>query len=334
MKNKNIVIIGGGTGTSTLLQGLKKYPVHLSVVVSTADDGGSTGILRKKMGVMPPGDIRQCLAGLANNQTLAKFFSYRFTDGELQGHTVGNLLLAGMENHSHSVEQAIAVCAQLLDASGSVLPITLRPTTLVATFENGKKIVGEHRIDQPNSKAQSRIMNLELRPKVRPNPKVLAAIHTADAIVFSPGDLYTSLLPNLIVPGMPQAIAKSRAKKIMVGNIMTKQGQTDNFMLSNFIQALMAYLPGSRLDAVIANSQKPPRRLLSQYKNAGCQEVGVDKNVIKKMGITLVQGALISSVIYKKPNGDVLQRSILRHDSLKTAKIIWNIINQNTRGTT
>ena len=323
---KRVVIIGGGTGTFTLLSGLKNYPVNLSVIVPSSDDGGSTGDLRKKLNVFPPGDIRQCLAGLAQNQTLARVFSHRFESGPFRGHTVGNLILAGMQLRYGSIDKAIEAASALVNAKGGVLPVTLMPTTLSAIYEDGRVVVGEHNIDEPKKDFRFKILDLRLRPQGPTNPKVIKAIKQANAIIFSPGDLYTSLLPNLLVKGVAKAIIESKAKKILVANIVTKPGQTDGFKLSDFVAETNKYLGKNAIDIAIVNNKKPEQKMLRQYARAKSELVVMDTKVVKDWGVKIVEADLISSQMFEKAKSDKLTRSVLRHDSTKTAKIIYQLI--------
>lgn len=323
---KRIVIIGGGTGTYTLLSGLKKYPARLSVIVSTADDGGSTGILRKKLGVVPVGDIRQCLVGLSQaSEKLKQFFSYRFDQGPLTGHPFGNLYLAGLELETGDIRKAILQAKKLLRVKGEILPVTLKPTVLSAVYANGKWVIGEHKIDQPSIKDQvPRIKELHLKPSVQANPEALAAIKSADVIVFGPGDLYTSILPNILVSGIRKAINKSRAKKIFIISLMTKHGQTDGFLASDFIREAQRFLSG-KIDYAVINVQKPKFKWLKAYKKALGEFVRPDVENLKKLGVKTIAKPLISEDLHQPSPGDKLKRSFLRHHSLKLAKIIYDL---------
>ena len=324
---KNIVIIGGGTGTSTLLSGLRQFPTNNSVIVSSADDGGSTGALRKELGVMPVGDIRQCLLALSyTEKPLQALFSYRFNQGVLAGHTAGNIILAALEKSLGSNEEAIKVAAKILNVRGQVVPVTKFPTTLTAILENGKKIVSEHLIDEPRHNGALKIKNLKLNPSGPANPRALRLITKADAIVFGPGDLYTSTIPNLLVKGIVPAIQKSRAKKILIVNLMTKWGQTNNFKVSHFVQAMQKYLGKASLDTVILNNKTPDPGVLKQYKKARAKFVEPDVAGLKKMGVRIVSANLVSNEHPIKVKADQLQRSFLRHDSKKLAKIIYGLV--------
>ena len=320
---KNIVIIGGGTGTFTLLSGLRKFPTNNAVIVSTADDGGSTGRLREELGVVPPGDIRQCLVGLSyGDPVLRDLFSYRFENGSLQGHALGNILIAGLEKSTGSIEQAIAAAAKLLNVRGEVVPVTLHPTRLTATLEGDRQIEGEHNIDEPRHDGNLRVKSLRLDKPSPANPRALGLIKKADAIVFGPGDLYTSTIPNLLVEGIGKAIAASKARKILVVNLMTKWGQTNGFKASDFARELQAYLAPAKLDMVIVNTQKPGTAVIARYQKEKAEFVEPDLDVLKTMGTAAAGAELVFAGTFEKNSADTLTRSMLRHDSDKLAKLI------------
>lgn len=318
---KNIVIIGGGTGTSTLLKGLKKYPANLSVIVSTADDGGSTGRLRKELGVLPPGDIRQCVVALSQKPKMAEEFNFRYSAGPFKGHTVGNLILANLEKQ-YGVNTSLAIVSEALKVKGQVLPVTLKPTILSAVLENGKKLVGEHNIDVPEKRAA--IKTISLSPNLPVNPKIVQALHKADAIVLGPGDLFTSVLPSLLVKGVKEAMDKSSAKKVLVGNIMTQPGQTDSYSPLDFVEVVNKYLGKKKLDTVLVNTKKPAAKVLADLKKQGA--LFIFPKVKDLTGIKVVKADLVDKTTHKKAKGDVLNRSLLRHDSHKLAKLIWGLV--------
>ncbi len=327
---KTVVIIGGGTATFTLLKGLRQFPTNNIVVVSTADSGGSTGRLRDELGVMPMGDIRQCLLGLSYTApALQELFLYRFDRGSLKGHNVGNIILAALQKTTGSPERAIAEAARFLNVRGEILFVSTQPTTLSARLADGTVIKSEHELDELVTKRRAPIEKLMLT-KADANPRALDAIARADAIVLGPGDLYTSTFPNLLVPGIAEAIRDSRAKKIFITNIMTKFGQTDRFAASDFVREANRYL-GARgnepvIDVAIVNTQKPHASILARYRKEKAVLVTPDAERIRKEGIAVIARPLISNRVYKKANGDALIRSLLRHDSEKTASIIWGLI--------
>lgn len=336
---KTVVLIGGGSGTFTLLQGLRQFPTNNIVIVSTADDGGSTGKLRKELGVMPWGDVRQCLIGLSYTvPALKDLFNYRFDRGALKGHAAGNLMLAALELSLGGSDRAIAEAARMLNVRGEVLFASKTPTTLSARLKNGTVLKSEHDIDEPKTKKRSPIAKLVLSParmwkssirsgkRMQANERAIDAISRADAIILGPGDLYTSTLPNLLVPGIAEAIRKATAQKILVSNIMTKAGQTEGFRASDFLSVCNAYLGEEAIDTLLVNTEKPKADLLSRYRKTGSVFVEPNAKKLAAAGVRVIEKPLLARKLYKKQNGDVLVRSFLRHDSEKTAKIIWELI--------
>jgi uncharacterized cofD-like protein len=322
---KNIVIIGGGTGTFTLLSGLRKFPTNNSVIVSSADDGGSTGRLRKDLGVFPPGDLRQCLVGLSyTEEHLKDLFNYRFENGELKGHTAGNIIISALEKITGSVDTALVLASKILNVRGEVLPVTLKPTLLTAIFKNGKVIKGENKIDEPRKirNPKSEIRSLQLTPNISANPKAIEAIKNASVVVFGPGDLYTSILPNLLPKGVREALDTSHAKKVLVSSLMTKSGQTNGFSAKEFVEVTNSYLGKKKLDTVIVNTKKPDSKALLMYKKTGAEFVEPVKNL---SNVEIISADLLSNQIFQKSKGDILHRSLLRHDSDKLAKVIYEL---------
>ena len=327
---KTVVIIGGGTATFTLLKGLREFPTNNIVIVSTADDGGSTGVLRRELGVMPMGDLRQCLIGLSYTvPALQNLFTYRFGAGSLKGHSAGNILLAALQKVTGNPEGAIAEAARLLNVRGEVLFVSKQPTTLSAKLSDGTVIKSEHELDEPVAKKRAPIQKLMLS-KADANPRALDAISRADAIVLGPGDLYTSTFPNLLVPGIADAIRASQAKKIFITNVMTKLGQTEGFAASDFVREANTYLGAERgetvIDTVIINTKKPAPGVLARYRKEGAVFVEPSIAALKEIGVRTVAEALISNHVHKKAKGDSLTRSLIRHDAEKTAGVIWNLI--------
>ncbi|MEK7088030.1 MAG: gluconeogenesis factor YvcK family protein [Patescibacteria group bacterium] len=327
---KTVVIIGGGTATFTLLKGLREFPTNNIVIVSTADDGGSTGVLRRELGVMPMGDLRQCLIGLSYTvPALQNLFTYRFGAGSLKGHSAGNILLAALQKVTGNPEGAIAEAARLLNVRGEVLFVSKQPTTLSAKLSDGTVIKSEHELDEPVAKKRAPIQKLMLS-RADANPRALDAISRADAIVLGPGDLYTSTFPNLLVPGIADAIRASQAKKIFITNVMTKLGQTEGFAASDFVREANTYLGAERgetvIDTVIINTKKPAPGVLARYRKEGAVFVEPSIAALKEIGVRTVAEALISNHVHKKAKGDSLTRSLIRHDAEKTAGVIWNLI--------
>jgi uncharacterized cofD-like protein len=330
MKNKKFVLIGGGTGSSVLLSGLKKLTPNITAIVSTSDDGGSNFKIRKDFGIIPPSDLRQCLLALANVKgPLLELFNYRFSKGDFSGHTTGNIIFAALSEIYSSPEVALEELSKLLNITGEVLPVTLKPTILSAVLENGKKIVGEHLIDEPSFingslGKPSKIKELTLTPNVPVNPKVLAAIKTANVIIFGPGDLFTSTIPNLLVKGVKEEVNKSKAKKVLVTNLMTKHGQTDGFAASDFVKVLEQYLNG-KIDYVLTNNKKPSKNILKKYTQEKAKFVEADVSELARLKVESIIQNFISNEVVGLKKGDVLKRSMIRHESNKLAKIIWHI---------
>lgn len=324
---QKIVTIGGGSGSFMVLSGLKKYSVDLSAVVTMSDDGGSSGVLRDELGVLPPGDVRQCLVALSNSsQTLLKLFNYRYGNGGLGGHSFGNIFLSTLEKITGSLPQAIKEAGRILRIKGYVLPVTLKNTRLVAVLKNGKELVGEKNICLYKD-GFSNLEKLYLKPKAELNPEISKAIKEADKIIINPGNLYSSLIPNFLVDGLSKAVAKSKAKVICVANLMTKRGQTDNFDLNDYISALEKYLGEKVINYVIFNTENPDAKLIKKYAREGEKPITIGNFKKNKKDIKLLSYKLLSREIYKTDKNDVIasQRSVIRHDSDKLAKIIYEL---------
>lgn len=333
MKNTHkskVVVIGGGTGTFTILSGLKKYPqLNISVIVSMMDDGGSNRVIRDEFGLLPTSDLRQCMVALAgsdSDETLRKLFTYRYENGVgIAGMTFGNLFMAALTDiYGGDQKKAIEETCELLGVNGKIIPVTLEKTNLVATYENGKQILGEHEIDEPNKNiGKSRIMDLQVFPKITVNKDALIAIRGADLIILGPGDFYTSILPNVVVDGIAHEIVKSHGKVVFVMNLMTKYGQTIGFKTSTFVSEINKYL-GKDPDIVLINSAKKiPSSVLKKYEAEKAELVPDD---LKKTKMKVVKKQLISNKVYEKPKSDKLVRSLIRHDSEKLAKAIVELL--------
>lgn len=322
--NKNIVVIGGGTGTFTVLSGLKKYPHNLTAIVSMADDGGSTGVLRDELGVLPPGDIRQCLVALSEADLLLRdLFNYRFQEGGLRGHSFGNLFISALEKATGSFDRAIEEISNVLKIRGRVLPITLDEVRLRAKLENGTELKGEHEINNSWLLSKFGIKKLFLKPEAQGNPKAIQAILKADVIIIGPGNLYCSIIPNLLVGGIPEAIKKSRATKIYNCNLMTKYGHTDDFLARDFVRIVEVYLGEGVLDFVIFNTKTPSSSLLKRYSSEGTI-VKFDKNTLKDK--KFIGANLVSPKIHRQDPVDRLKRTLIRHDPDKLAKVIISLL--------
>lgn len=241
---KNIVCIGGGNGTPRVLRALVSHDVHLTAVITMADSGGSAGFLRKHYGTLPTGDVRRALVALSTTHSpLLNLMTYRFKGGPLDEQSTGSIFLTTLESVTGSFEQAIETAGELLKIKGEVLPVTLDNVQLCAELEDGTQIFGETNIDIPKHDANLKIKKIWLEPEAHINPRVASAIAKADMIIIGPGDLYSSLIPNLLVAGVPEAIKASKAKKVFIANLKTKQGETQNFTAEDFVQEIEKYIP-------------------------------------------------------------------------------------------
>jgi uncharacterized cofD-like protein len=325
-KKQKIITIGGGSGSFMVLSGLKNFPVELHAIVSMADDGGSTGILRDDMGVLPPGDTRQCLVALSkSSQTLRELFNYRYTNGGLKGHNFGNIFLSTLEKITGGLDVAIKEAGKILRIKGWVYPVTLKNTRLIAQLNDGRKIIGENKI-YINTTDLADLKKLYLKPAASLNSELIEVIKNADKIIINPGDLYSSVIPNFLVHGLKEAIKKSKAKVICVGNLMSKPGQTDGFTLIDYVMAIEKYLGKNIIDFVIYNKEMPDKNMLKNYLKEGDTLIQAgDMDKLPK--IKFVGHNLLSHKIKKQKSSDALSnfRSVIRHDSDKLAKVIYEI---------
>ncbi len=327
-KRKKVVVIGGGTGTIPVLTGLKQFKnLDLSVVVSMTDDGGSNAVIRDQFGLLPLSDLRKSIIALSKGHAefLREIFTYRFSKGEgLGGHTLGNLILTGLTDITGSEENAVQVVSELFHLSGKVIPVTFGKTTLRATYSDGSIIEGEHLIDEPEKLSKNVFINkLSLTKKVKANPEAIQAILKADVIIAGPGDLYTSTLANIIIPGIADAIQKSKAKFIFISNLMTKHGQTDNFAVSDFVRVMKDYC-GRCPDTVILHSGNINQQIIEKYHTRG--ENLVSDDVKDNGSYAVIRKDVVQTEESKKDVKDKLVRSLIRHDAKKLAKILYKII--------
>lgn len=323
---KNIVCVGGGTGTSVVSSGLKKYPVNFSVIVSMSDSGGCNQRIREEFGFLPFSDIRQCFVALMDDNThfgkvFHDLFDYRFNKGSgITGMTFGNLFLAALSDIFKSEKEAIDKTGEILNIFGRVLPVTLSKTDLVAIYENGEKIIGEHFIDEPEHDGEIKIKEVLLKPFAKANSEAIKAILDADLIIFGPGDLYTSLIPNLLVKGIKEALNKTQAKLVYVLNLTTRYGQTFNFTAKDHVTILEKYL-GKKLDFILVNSAPIPKNIINNYKK--------EKSIIVVDDLKNVSGVVKSDLLNRKKikrnSSDILKRSLIHHDAGKLAKVIISL---------
>lgn len=330
---KKIVTVGGGTGTFTVLKGLKKYPVHLSAIVTMSDDGGSSGRLRDEYGVLPPGDLRQCLVALSEStSTMRKLFNYRYEKGEFSGHSFGNIFISTLEHITGSLDRALDVVGKVLNIRGKVIPVTLAKTTLVTELRNGKVLRGENQLSDYQLVSKFGIKKMYLEPRVRANQKALEAIREADIVVVGPGNLYGSLVPNFLVKGIGEALAKSKAKKVLVTNLMNRHGHTDDFVVSDYVRTIESLVGKKNIfDIVVHNTKSPAKALLRTYADEG-EPVLCGKECTKGP-YKLIGADLLASNVAKKAKTDVINRALIRHDSDKLAKVLIGILEGKKRHT-
>jgi uncharacterized cofD-like protein len=328
-----IVVVGGGTGSHAVLTGLRRRLVDITAVVSVMDSGGSSGRLRDEYGFLPPGDARQCLVALAGDDdeaaaTLRALFTYRFhgaraqseVEGTLDGHNLGNLFISALTDITGSVESAYAWAGRLLGTRGRVIPVTTSNVDLCAQLTDGHVLHGEAAIDVRKEHREAEIDYVYLSHPAYPTRAAIDALRAADLVVIGPGDLYTSLIPNLLVDGIADAIAAARYRAYVV-NLMTKPGESDGFTASMFVERLLDYLSPARLDAVIVNSSVPDAKVLHRYTREGATPVEVDQDPILARGIELLAKPLVSA------------RHLVRHDphALADALLVW--LDERMRGT-
>ncbi len=316
---KKVVVIGGGTGNFVVLRGLKKYPLDLTAIVSMADDGGSTGILRDELGVLPPGDVRQCLVALSNSSRLMRsLMNYRFENGGLGGHSFGNLLLSALEKVTGSFEKAVEEAGKILYIKGKVIPVTTHQVRLKMVLNNRRILEGEKEVYLSQEIDQGyKTIYLEPFPKV--NPRVVEEIQNADLIVVGPGGLHTSLIPNLLVEGVCEALCQSDARKVYVVNLMNRRGQTTGYKTSHYLQELIRFLGKDIFDHILINVQKPAKELIEVYSDEG--ELVENDLEDERLIFADLLGRLA-----EEPKRDLMKRNLIRHDSKKLAQELMHIV--------
>ncbi len=314
-KQLSMVALGGGTGLSFLLKGLKELPVDLTAIVTVTDDGGSSGRLRKDLQILPPGDIRNCLVALSRSESLlSQLFQYRFGEGgQIEGHSFGNLFIAAMTGIVGDFGNAVREASSILAIKGHVIPVTTDNVQLAATFEDGSEVVGETSI----SGAGKRIISIALSPtNPAPSPEALSAIDDANMIVLGPGSLYTSVIPNLLVPGVAERINNSSARIVYICNVMTQPGETDTFNAYDHVRAVLDKTPIERIDIVVVNSRRAAKPLLARYESKRQYWVPPTVKKIEELGIRVVATDLL------------LESDLLRHNSSLLAAILIGLINE------
>lgn len=327
---KKVVTIGGGTGSFMLLSGLKKYPIEISAIVSMADDGGSTGQLRDELGVLPPGDVRQCLVALADeSEGLRELMNYRFDEGSLEGHSFGNLFLSALEKTEGSFLKGVEEAAKILKIRGQVVPVTGTDTDLMVTLSDGTELTGEHEINTNQQVVQKGIKKVYLEPVAEANPMAVEKILEADLIIIGPGNHYCSIVPNLLVKGIPEALQQTMARIVYNTNLVNKKGHTTGFTAERYAAEINRFIGADRLDYVVFNSEAPDESLVEYYKEEG-DIVNLVKEVEHSGRYKFVEANVLQQSAAAKQKGDTLKvvRSYIRHDHAKLAQVLMNILNE------
>ena len=311
-RGPRVVAIGGGNGLAALLRGLKQYTSNLTAVVTVADDGGSSGRLRQDMGILPPGDIRNCLVALADDESLmSRLFQYRFPNGGLQGHSFGNLFVAALAEVTGDFERAVRESTSVLKVRGRVLPATLDDVTLHAQLQGGEQVTGESTI----TAAERLPLRVWLTPATpRPLPEALAAIEHAQLIVIGPGSLYTSIIPNLLIPEVREALKHAKAEVVFVCNVMTQPGETDGYSVADHVDALYRHGLAGVLDQVLVNDTPVAADLAAVYERAGARPVPADDERLDQLGLRVVHARLATG------------SNVFRHDPARLAEVLARLV--------
>lgn len=314
-----VVVIGGGSGVSTILPGIKEFTSKVTAIITVSDDGGSTGRLREDLGIIAPGDLRNCLVSLANtDEEMRHLFDYRFDKGELKGHSFGNLFIAAMSDIYKDFGKAVYKAAEILQITGKVLPITIENTELVAQLENGKTIVGESNIPEEVVKQKSKIERVFLKPRiVEIFEDARHDIENADIIILGPGSLYTSIMPNLLAKDMTDLIKNSKAKVYYIVNVVTQKGETDNYTVKDHYDAIIKHANDKIIDAVIVNKEIVDEEILRKYDSVDSKLVSFtdsDREFFEKENIKVIEDDIIEIIDSK-----------IRHDADKLSELIFSI---------
>lgn len=310
------VCIGGGTGLSTMLRGLKLYTPDITAIVTMADDGGGSGVLREELGMLPPGDVRNCITALANIEpAMAKLMTYRFDKGHLKGQSFGNLFLAAMYGICGSFEEAVTRMGDVLAITGKVLPVTTEDVRLYAEFENGAAVLGESKILAVKKLSNCRIRRVKLVPEhPKAQPQSIEAINEADLILIGPGSLYTSIIPALLADGIADAVKNSPAVKLYIANVMTQDGETEGYTVSDHVKSLFDHCGGRIFDKCLTNNKVLPEEALEKYKEEDAEQIFADMDELKRLGMT----------VYERPVAGIYD-GYIRHNPRLLAKEIMGI---------
>ena len=322
-----IALIGGGTGSFTLLSALKKHTSQIAAVVNMADDGGSTGVLRDEFGTLPPGDVRQCLVALSDSKKIRDLFNYRFEEGTFAGHSFGNILLTALEKITGNFSEAVETASEILRVNGVVAPATLDNVRLKMEWSEASLVLsGERTISSDYFKYDPRKASLSLTPAAKANPMAIAAIMQADIVLVSPGDLYSSLGPILVIDGIKKALLETKAMKVYVSNLVTKQGQTAGFSVSDHADEIERFVGKNFLDYVLYNSQKPTDELARRYKQEHAYLTKVDKKSLNSANYKAIGGDFLGKMaIRNKADKFLSNRSLIRHDAEAVISLLFDL---------
>lgn len=323
-----VVVIGGGHGLSNMLRGLKQYTENISAIVTVADDGGGSGMLRQDLGMPPPGDIRNCLEALANTEPLMReLMQYRFKEGSLAGQSFGNLFLAALNGISDSFDVAVTRMSEVLAITGRVLPVTTADVQLEAEFENGASVIGESKIFYCKKQENCRIKKVRLLPEnAKALPAAVSAIRDADILILGPGSLYTSIIPNLLVDGIVDAIRDSDALKVYVANVMTQEGETEGYTVSDHIQALFKHSANGLFDLCLANSSPIPASVAARYAEEGAECLKYDAEACAALGVEVIERPIATvENDYVRHHPDHLARELILLHAERSVRIAGGI---------
>lgn len=322
-----IAVIGGGTGSFTILSALKSHTKQLAAIVNMVDDGGSTGILRDELGVLPPGDVRQCLVALSDSSKIRELFNYRFEEGTFGGHPFGNIFLTALEKMTGSFSEAVKTASEILRVNGMVIPATLDDVRLKMEWPQASVILhGERVIGADYFKYDPRRAILSLIPSANANPTALTAIEQADMVVIAPGDLYSSLGPLLIIDGIADSLKKTNAVCVYVSNLVTKQGQTEGFTVGDHASEIERFVGAPFLDFVLYNEQIPTKKVTRRYEAEDAFLVKVDKKALNKASYTSIPGNFLGKMASKnKADLLLVERSLIRHDADAVANALIDL---------
>ncbi len=325
MKQKKIVTIGGGTGSFTLLTGLKQYQYDITAIVTMADDGGSTGKLRDELGVLPPGDVRQCLVALSDSsRELRALMNYRFENGGLEGHNFGNIFLSALEKINGNFSDGVAEAIRILNVNGKVVPVSEDDMRLKIRLNDGRVVVGEKELDDNDDIRNTGVFDVQLAKSVRANPVAISAIEKANFIIIGPGDHFGSIVPNLLVSGIKMAIKRSRAKVIFIAPLTNKKGLTNGYSVGTYIESIEKMIGNGRINFVVYNVTAPRKENIAQYERQEGKNSLVQMEKSFNHSYKLITGDLLRREKIARIKGDVLAhtRALIRHDSEKLARAI------------